>query len=49
MSAQKTASKRADVDYRFDIPVELAASLTGFRHDRELPAEMGEEPYEVLE
>ena len=30
-------------------PVELAASLTGFRHNQTLPAEMGEELYEVLE
>jgi len=24
----------SDVDYTFDIPVELAAELTGYRHDR---------------
>lgn len=46
---QATAGgKKADVDYIFDIPVETAESLTGFRHDKVIP-ELGEKPFEVFE
>jgi hypothetical protein len=36
LNAQQADNDRAegDVDYIFDIPVELAAKLTGYRHDR---------------
>lgn len=34
-------------DYIFDIPVELAAELTGYRHDRDIPGLTGQ-PFEVL-
>jgi len=37
----------ADTDYLFDIPVELAERLTGFRHDKRMP-ELGNQPFEVL-
>jgi hypothetical protein len=30
----KAGGDESDVDYVFDVPVELAASLTGFRYDR---------------
>ncbi|TIW20974.1 MAG: hypothetical protein E5V65_07060 [Mesorhizobium sp.] len=29
--------KESDVDYAFDIPLDLAAELTGFRHDEGAP------------
>jgi len=46
---QKSAgSAHADVDYVYEIPVELARALTGFRHDQDMPG-MGMQPYEVLE
>ena len=48
-SEQEAAGgERAGVDYIFDIPVELAEALTGFRHDKVLP-ELGEKPFEALE
>jgi len=28
----------AEVDYLFEVPVEVAAKMTGFRHDRSMPA-----------
>ena len=34
----------SEVDYVFDVPVELAAELTGFRHDRSV----GDTRFEVL-
>jgi len=36
LSAQQADNDRAegDVDYIFDVPIELAAELTGYRHDR---------------
>jgi hypothetical protein len=40
--------ENADVDYMFDIPVELARELTGFRHDQSVPGIEGD-AYEVLE
>jgi hypothetical protein len=37
----------ADVDYVFDVPVELAKALTGYRHDADIPG-AGDRPFEVL-
>jgi hypothetical protein len=34
--------EKADVDYIYDIPAELAKSLTGFRHDEDVPGMSGE-------
>lgn len=39
--------EKAKVDHIFDIPVELVAQLTGYRHDREMP-ELGDSAFEVL-
>jgi hypothetical protein len=36
-----------DADYIFDIPVELAKDLTGFRHDEDIPGASAE-PFELL-
>jgi hypothetical protein len=48
-SEQEAAGgEQASVDYIFDIPVQLAEAVTGFRHDKVLP-ELGENPYEALE
>jgi hypothetical protein len=43
-------AKKADgVDFIFDVPVELAGVLTGFRHDRVFPgASEEDQPFEVL-
>lgn len=47
-SEQQTAGgSKADVDYIFDIPVELAQTLTGYRHDADIPG-AGAAPFEVL-
>lgn len=35
------------IDFMFDLPVELAATITGFQHDR-IPAEWGAAPFVVL-
>ena len=40
--------ENSDVDYIFDIPVELAQALTGFRYDMAIEG-AGKEPFEVLE
>ena len=46
---EKQASEsEEDVDHIFDIPVELARELTGFRHDQEISG-APDEPFEVLE
>jgi hypothetical protein len=37
----------AGVDHIFDVPVEVALSLTGYRHDRDIPGMTGE-AFEVL-
>lgn len=44
-------AKKADgVDFIFDVPVELAGALTGFRHDRDFPGASAEDqPFEVLQ
>jgi hypothetical protein len=39
---------KAGVDYIFDIPVDLAQSLTGYRHDRDIPG-ASKRGFEVLE
>lgn len=39
---------RDHADYIFDVPVEVAKALTGFRHDRDIPG-AADEPYERLE
>lgn len=47
-SKQRTSGgRRADVDYIFDVPIELAQTLTGYRHDADIPG-VGAEPFEVL-
>lgn len=45
---QEAGGKKADVDFIFDIPVETAQQLTGYRHDHDIP-DAGEKPFEVLE
>jgi hypothetical protein len=45
---QKNGGANSDVDYIFDIPVELAKELTGFRHDEEIEGLAGA-AFEVLE
>ncbi len=42
------SDKKPEVDYIFDIPVELAKELTGFRHDQDMPGVAGD-AFEVLE
>ncbi len=39
---------KADVDYIFDIPVDVILAETGYRYDRDIEG-ADEEPYEVLE
>jgi hypothetical protein len=47
-SEQRTVDEhRADVDLIFDVPLALAESLTGYRHDMDIPGG-GDEPFEVL-
>jgi len=47
-SDQEAAGGReAGVDYIFDVPVQLAESLTGHRHDQDIPG-LGDRPFEVL-
>jgi hypothetical protein len=43
---QEAGGRRADVDHLFDVPVELAQTLTGYRHDADIRAVA--EPFEVL-
>jgi hypothetical protein len=47
--AKQAAEPEEDVDHIFDIPVELARELTGYRHDQEFPDTDGREPFETLE
>ena len=44
---QKAGGRKADVDYIFDVPVELAQTLAGYRHDADIPG-AGTDPFEVL-
>ena len=45
---QAAGGAAADVDYLFDIPVEMAAAVCGYRHDR-WKFEWGEPQFTVLE
>ena len=40
--------EKADVDFIYDVPAEVAKSLTGFRHDQDI-AGMAGDVYDVLE
>jgi hypothetical protein len=42
-----TSVEQMRCDYIFDVPVETAQRLTGFRHDRDIPGVTGE-PFEML-
>ena len=44
---EAAGGSKAGVDYIFDIPVELAQALTGYRHDVAIP-ELGDRAFEVL-
>jgi hypothetical protein len=44
---EAAGGSKAGVDYIFDIPVELAHELTGYRHDVAIP-ELGDRAFEVL-
>ena len=44
---QAAGGEKANVDYIMDIPVELARSITGFRHEYDIEGG-GDEPFEVL-
>lgn len=46
LSLQRAAAE-ATADYLFDVPVELAKMLTGFRHDEDITGAEAE-PFEVL-
>jgi hypothetical protein len=49
MARQKTEdAEMKRVDYIFEIPVEVAHAVTGYRHDRNIPG-LKESPYEILE
>ena len=46
--AQRTAGgDQADVDYLFEIPLQVAKSLVGFKHDEDCP-HLAEKPFVVL-
>ena len=45
---QAPASSQFPADYIFDIPVELAKSLTGYRHDEDTPG-LAANSFDVLE
>lgn len=48
MSEQEAAGgKKAGVDFVFDVPVELARSVAGYRHDHDIP-ELSKLAFEVL-
>ncbi|MGE3852109.1 MAG: hypothetical protein AB7K09_10225 [Planctomycetota bacterium] len=49
--ADQAKDCRGDVDYLFDIPVELGRELCGYRHDLDLEFDAAEHPlpYEALE
>lgn len=44
---QSAGGDAADVDYLFDVPVEWARTITGYRHDAEFPG-VDDAPFEVL-
>ena len=43
---QETGEHKGEADYIFDIPIELAGAITGFRHDRMIKGK--EHPFETL-
>jgi hypothetical protein len=45
---QAAGGEKADVDYVYDAPAELAKKLTGFRHDEDTPG-LTDEVFQVLE
>lgn len=46
---QRTAGgKKSDVDYIFDVPVELAKSFSNYRHDMDIPG-IASDSFDVLE
>jgi hypothetical protein len=45
---KQRAHETGGVDYLFDVPVELARSLTDYRHDHDIEG-AGPEPFEILE
>lgn len=45
---QAAGGRKAQVDYYFDIPLDVAKLIAGFAHDED-PVGVGEEPFEVLE
>jgi hypothetical protein len=45
---QARKSETGEADYIFDVPIELAKALTGFRHDEDVPGG-ADLPFEVLE
>lgn len=45
---EEAGGEKADVDYIYDIPAELAKALTGFRHDEDIQGPI-EGAYRVLE
>lgn len=48
LHAQQAAEgEKEEVDYIFEIPVELAFSIAGYRHDAEIPA-LGKDAFEIL-
>ena len=44
---KQDAENQAHADYIYEAPTELARSLTGFRHDQDMPG-MKEKPFQVL-
>ncbi len=43
----RAGGERAAVDYLFDVPIEIAKSVTGFRHDEDVTSSEAA-PFEVL-
>ena len=44
----ESGEEGSGIDMVFDIPIELARSVTGYQHDRDIPG-AGEKPFEKLE
>lgn len=47
-SQQENVGQTANVDHMFDVPVEIAKSRTGFRHDEGDQGHAEKEPFEIL-
>jgi hypothetical protein len=45
--SDRTANQGIGVDYVFEVPIQLADELTGYRHDKDLE-DAGDRPFEVL-